>query len=51
MKEPEETALSVRLFFLATVRNLEGGGFPAALEPVALAVHFQDVDVVGETVQ
>ena len=28
-----------------------GGALPAALEAVALAVHFQDVDVVGETIQ
>ena len=27
------------------------GGLPAALEPVAFAVHLQDVDVVGEPVQ
>ena len=27
------------------------GGLPAALEPVALAVHLQDVDVMGEPVQ
>ena len=31
--------------------SLGRGGFPAALESVAFAVHFQDVDVVGETVQ
>ncbi len=37
--------------FVRVVRSLRGGVFPAALEPVALAVHFQDVDVVGETVQ
>ena len=36
----------VRLF-----RGLGGGVVPAVLEPVALAVHFQDVDVVGEAVQ
>ena len=28
-----------------------GGVLPAALEPVAVAVHFQDMDVVGEPVQ
>ncbi len=33
------------------VRILGHGGLPAALEPVALAVHLQDVDVVGEAVQ
>ena len=27
------------------------GGFPVALEAVTLPVRFQDVDVVGETVQ
>ncbi len=31
--------------------SLRGGVLPAALEPVAPAVHFQDVDVVGEPVQ
>ena len=30
------------------VRGLGQGVFPAALEPVFLAVHLQDVDVVGE---
>ena len=29
------------------VWSLGGGGFSAALEPVALTVHLQDVDVVG----
>ena len=33
------------------VRDLVGGALPAALEAVALAVHLQDVDVVGEPVQ
>ena len=33
------------------VWNLGRSGFPAALEAVALAVHLQDVDVVGESVQ
>ena len=46
LKEQVETA-----FFLGIVWSLGRGGFPAALEPVALAVHFQDVDVVGEPVQ
>ena len=39
------------LFFRAIVWSLGRGGFPAALESVALAVHLQDVDVVGEPVQ
>ena len=33
------------------VRSLGYGVVAAALEPVALAVHLQDVDVVGEPVQ
>ena len=33
------------------VRSMGRGVFPAALEAVALAVHLQDVDVVGEAVQ
>ena len=33
------------------IRYLGGGALPAALEPVALAVHLQDVDVVSEPVQ
>ena len=36
----------VRLF-----RNLGCGALPASLEAVAVAVHLQDVDVVGEPVQ
>ena len=43
--------MAVRLFFVGVVRSLTRGVLPAALEPVALAVHFQDVDVVGEAVQ
>ena len=31
--------------------ELGGGVLPAALETVAVAVHLQDVDVVGEPVQ
>ena len=33
------------------VWSLGRGGFPAVPEAVAIAVHLQDVDVVGETVQ
>ena len=33
------------------VRDLVGGALPAVAEAVALAVHLQDVDVVGEPVQ
>ena len=33
------------------IRDLGGGVLPAVPEPVALAVHLQDVDVVGEAVQ
>ncbi len=33
------------------VRDLVGGVLPAVPEAVAVAVHLQDVDVVGETVQ
>ena len=39
------------LWVVQVVRSLRGGVFPAALEAVALAVHLQDVDVVGEPVQ
>ena len=35
------------LNFAGFVRSLGGGGRPAALEAVALAVHLQDVHVVG----
>ena len=31
--------------------SLRGGVLPAVLQPVALAIHLQDVDVVGEPVQ
>ena len=43
--------MAVRLFLVGFFCSLRGGGFPAALEPVAFAVHLQDVDVVGEPVQ
>ena len=33
------------------VSGLRGGALPAVLEPVALPVHLQDVEVVGEPVQ
>ena len=33
------------------VLSLGGNSLSATLEPVALAVHLQDVDVVGEAVQ
>ena len=33
------------------IRDLGGGVLPAALEAVAVAVHLQDVDVMGEAVQ
>ena len=51
LQEQEETAVAVRLFFVGFFRSLRGSVLPAALEPVAVAVHFQDVDVVGEPVQ
>ena len=51
LQEQEETALAVRLFFVGFLWSLRGSVLPAALEPVALAVHLQDVDVVGEPVQ
>ena len=47
----EKTALTVGLILRRVVRSLRGGVLPAAPEPVAFAVHFQDVDVVGEPVQ
>ena len=34
-----------------SVRSLGRGVLPAALEAVALAIHLQDVDMVGEPVQ
>ena len=33
------------------VRDLVGGALPAVAEAVAVAVHLQDMDVVGEPVQ
>ena len=39
------------LFFVGIVWSWGLGVLPAALEPVALAVHLQDVDVMGEPVQ
>ena len=33
------------------VRDLVGGALPAVVEAVAVAVHLQDMDVVGEPVQ
>ena len=33
------------------VRRWRPGILPAALDPVAVAVHFQDMDMVGEPVQ
>ena len=41
----------VRSGVVRIIRDLGDSGLPATLEPVALAVHFQDVDVVGEAVQ
>ena len=43
--------MAVRLFLVGFFWSLRGSVLPAALEPVALAVHLQDVDVVGEPVQ
>ena len=42
--------MAVRLGFVGFLWSLRGSVLPAALEPVALAVHLQDVDVVGEPV-
>ena len=39
------------LMVVGCVRSLGCSVVPAALEPVTLAVHLQDVDVVGESVQ
>ena len=49
--ERERTAFQCELNAVWVVWKLRGGGRPAVLEAVALAVHLQDVDVVGETVQ
>ncbi len=43
--------MAVRLFLVGFFWSLRGSGLPAALESVALAVHLQDVDVMGEPVQ
>ena len=47
----QEDCFGCGLFFTRTVWSLRRGLLPAVLEAVALAVHFQDVDVVGEAVQ
>ena len=39
------------LTVVGCVWSLGSGVLPAALEPVALSVHLQDVDMVGEPVQ
>ena len=39
------------LWVVQVVRSLTRGVIPAVPQPVALAVHLQDVDVVGEPVQ
>ena len=36
------------LFFFEVVWSIRGSVLPAAFEPVAFAVHLQDVDVLGE---
>ena len=50
-KEPNWEPGGVRSGVVRIIRDLGDSGLPATLEPVALAVHFQDVDVVGEAVQ
>ena len=47
----EPTGVSSGLGVDRLVRSLGRGVLAAALEPVALAVHLQDMDVVGEPVQ
>ena len=43
--------MTVRLFFVGIVWSLGGDVSPTALEPVAPAVHLQDVGVVCEPIQ
>ena len=45
------TGVGAALIVGGLVRTRRGGILPAVLEAVALAVHLQDVDVVGEPVQ
>ena len=46
----EEDCFWCGLPVVPVVWSLGRGGFPAALEAVALTVHFEDVDVMGDTV-
>ena len=44
-------ALTERYASSGLLWSLRGGVLPAVLRPVALAIHLQDVDVMGEPVQ
>lgn len=51
LREQVETPLTVRPVLHRDRLELEAGVLPAALEALALAVHFQDVDAAVETGQ
>ena len=40
-----------RRYLVGDIQSLGGGVVPAVAEAIAVSVHLQDVDVVGETVQ